>query len=109
VRNILDNSVYALQKLVVASDFEASLKVSLEACEEKFFTVKISDNAGGISKENLARIYKFQIESSKSKRLGEGTMIAGNFIRLLDGYITAQNIKTKDAAGLETAIIMPCY
>jgi hypothetical protein len=109
VRNILDNSVYALQKLVVASDFEASLKISLEDAEGKTFTLKISDNAGGISKENLARIYKFQIESSKGKRLGEGTMIAGNFIKLLDGYITAQNVKTKDAAGLETAIIMPCY
>jgi K+-sensing histidine kinase KdpD len=109
VRNILDNSVFALQKLVVALEFKATLKISLALCQEKTFTVKISDNAGGVSKENLARIYKFPIESSKGSRLGEGTMIAGNFIKLLDGYITAQNIKTKDGVGLETTITMPCF
>jgi sensor histidine kinase regulating citrate/malate metabolism len=109
VRNILDNSVYALQKLALTEGFEAEIKISLGLPDEKNFTVKISDNAGGLSKENLARIYNFQIESSKGARFGEGTVIAGNFIKLLDGYITAQNVKTKDGAGLETTIFMPYY
>jgi signal transduction histidine kinase len=109
VRNILDNSVYALQKLVLKPGFEANIKVSLDVQYEKTFTVKISDNAGGLPKENLSRIYKFQIESSKSKRLGEGAMIAGNFIKLFNGYISAQNVKIKNSLGLETTISMPCY
>jgi len=109
VQNILDNSVRALQKLALAPDLEARLNISLAVKDAKTFTVKISDNAGGLSKENLARIYKFQIESSKGARLGEGAMIAGNFIKLLDGYITVQNVKTQNSLGLETTISMPYY
>jgi signal transduction histidine kinase len=108
-RNVLDNSVYALQKLVLTPGFEAYIKISLGVYREKTFTVKISDNAGGLSKENLSKIYKFQIESSKGNRLGEGAMIAGNFVKLLNGYISVQNIKTKNGTGLETTIAMPCY
>ena len=55
---------------------------------------RIMDNAGGLPKEKLSKIYKESIESSKGERLGEGTMIAKNFIKLMDGYITAQNIRS---------------
>ncbi|MDR1942134.1 MAG: hypothetical protein LBQ47_07385 [Endomicrobium sp.] len=109
VNNIIDNSVYALQKLVLNGGFKACVKISLSVLGDKTFCVKISDNAGGLSKENIARIYKFQFESSKGQRLGEGTIIAGNFIKLLGGYITAQNVRQGGAVGLESAVYLPYY
>jgi sensor histidine kinase regulating citrate/malate metabolism len=109
VNNIIDNSVYALQRLVLNGDFKARLRASIALSDGKTFCIKISDNAGGLSKENIAKIYKFQIESSKGQRLGEGTIIAGNFIKLLGGYVTAQNIRRDGSSGLETSVYLPYY
>ncbi len=108
VNNILDNSVYALQKKVMDPEFKAVLNISIFAENGPKIAVKIVDNAGGLSKEGLARIYKFPIESSKGERLGEGTVIAKNFINLFGGYITAQN-RDYGGAGLETVIRLPAY
>lgn len=107
--NILDNSVYALQKRVLDKDFKALLGVSLSIENEKKIALKVYDNAGGLSKDKISRIYKFAIESSKGERFGEGTMIAKNFIKALNGYITAQNIRIQGEIGLETTIHLPFY
>lgn len=106
--NILDNSVYALQKKVMIPHFKAVLGVRLEIEEDQFLAV-IYDNAGGLSKDKLSRIYKTSIESSKGQRMGEGTMIAKNFIKILDGYITVKNIRLTGENGLETEIHIPVY
>ncbi len=107
--NILDNSVYALQKKVLRPDFKACLLISLKIEDEKSVMFRIMDNAGGLPKEKLSKIYKESIESSKGERLGEGTMIAKNFIKLMDGYITAQNIRSHGEYGLETVIRLPYF
>jgi nitrogen fixation/metabolism regulation signal transduction histidine kinase len=59
--NILDNSVYALQKHVLNNNFNAILNIEIKIKNNKFISVSILDNAGGISK-----IYKTPIESSKN-------------------------------------------
>ncbi|MDR2425766.1 MAG: hypothetical protein LBD46_01045 [Endomicrobium sp.] len=106
--NILDNSVYALQKKVLIPRFKAVLGIRLSIKDGKFI-LAVYDNAGGLSKDKLSNIYKISIESSKGKRMGEGTMIAKNFIKILDGYITVQNIRISGENGLETEIYMPLY
>lgn len=107
--NILDNSVYALQRKVLRADFKAYLLISLKEENEKEVMFRVMDNAGGLSKDKLSKIYKESVESSKGERLGEGTMIAKNFVKLLDGHITAQNIRSHGENGLETIIRLPYF
>lgn len=106
--NILDNSVYALQKKVLIPHFKAVLGVKI-ALKEDLLSVTVYDNAGGLSKDKITKIYKVSIESSKGNRMGEGTMIARNFVKVLDGYITVQNIRFAGENGLETQVHIPVY
>jgi len=108
LNNILDNSVYALQKKVLTPNFKAVLGVKLSIEEDKL-SVFVYDNAGGLTKDKITKIYKVSIESSKGNRMGEGTMIARNFIAVLDGYITVHNIRLAGENGLETGIHVPIY
>ncbi|MDR1695961.1 MAG: hypothetical protein LBR69_04970 [Endomicrobium sp.] len=107
--NIVDNSVYALQKKVLSPGFSAHLTISLSTEDDRKIAVKIADTAGGLSKDKISRIYKVPVDSSKGERLGEGTMITKNFIKLLDGYITAQNADSYGETGLETVIHLPYF
>ena len=106
--NIVDNSVYALQKKIFADGFKAVLGVRLSA-QDNMFLVVVYDNAGGLSKDKISKIYKSPIESSKGARMGEGTMIARNFIKIFDGCVSAQNISVSGYGGLETEIRIPFY
>ncbi|MDR1195106.1 MAG: hypothetical protein LBL00_01355 [Endomicrobium sp.] len=106
--NILDNSVYALQKKVLIPDFKAVLGIKFSVADGRL-CVAVYDNAGGLSKDKLSKIYKISIESSKGNRMGEGTMITKNFIKILDGYVTARNIRIAGENGLETEIHIPVY
>jgi hypothetical protein len=107
--NILDNSVYALQKRVLNTKFNARLNIDLKIETDKTISISISDNAGGLSKDKLSKIYKIPLESSKSERIGEGTVIAKNFIKILNGYISAQNAKFQNDNGLKTVIHIPYF
>lgn len=106
--NILDNSVYALQKKVFADGFKAVLGIRLSV-EDNMLSVVIYDNAGGLSKDKISKIYKSPVESSKGDRMGEGTIIARNFIKIFDGCISARNTNFSGDGGLETEIRIPLY
>lgn len=108
LNNILDNSVYALQKKAMMPNFKAVLGVKI-SIKDEYLSVIVYDNAGGLSKDKITKIYKVSIESSKGGRFGEGTMIAKNFIKILDGYITVQNIRFSGENGLETELHIPVY
>jgi len=108
--NIVDNSVYALQKLAPEPNFKAFLSVSLDTDTDQTAVISIADNAGGLSKDKINKIYGVSFESSKGGvRLGEGTMIAKNFIKLFGGYISARNVRTGGENGLESSIHVPYY
>ena len=66
-------------------------------------------NSVGLSEEKLELIYKEQIQSSKGKRLGEGTIHAAYFISMLNGKIIATNITTRTTKGLQTNILIPIH
>ena len=108
--NIIDNSVYALQKRSLEPHFKAALSVSMGIDTDQTAFVSIADNAGGLSKDKINKIYRVSFESSKGvSRLGEGTMIAKNFIKLFGGYISAHNVRTGGEMGLESSIHVPYY
>ncbi|MDR3124669.1 MAG: hypothetical protein LBU10_02155 [Endomicrobium sp.] len=107
--NILDNSVYALQKHMLHNNFNAIINIELKIKNDTFVSVSILDNGGGISKNKISKIYKFPIESSKGNRFGEGTIIANNFIKVLGGFIYAKNIQFRKMNGLETVINIPYF
>ena len=107
--NILNNSVYALQKYVLNNNFNAIISIEIKIKDDKFISISILDNAGGLSKNKISKIYKSSIESSKGNRLGEGTIIASNFIKVLGGFIYAKNIQFKKMNGLETVINIPYF
>lgn len=110
INNILDNSIFALQKLLLDDNFIAKLNVSLKISSDlKKLIISIKDNAGGLDEEKAERIYKEQIQSSKSKRLGEGTIHTAYFVSILNGKITATNITTKKDKGLQTNILIPIH
>jgi hypothetical protein len=108
--NVLNNSVFALQKKVFDKNFVAVLNVTVQISnDKKYVIVQVTDNAGGLAKDKLSQIYKAPVESSKGQRLGEGAITAGNFIKLLDGFITARNAQIGADTGLETSIYIPLY
>lgn len=110
IKNIIDNSVFALQKLLTNNTFSAKIKISVCLTENrKNLIISIVDNAGGLNDIVLSKIYKQQIESSKGKRLGEGTLHCAYFVGILNGTITAGNSNIDNIKGLETNIILPVY
>ena len=110
INNILDNSIFALQKLLLDDNFVAKLNVSLKISKDlKNLIISVTDNAGGIEETKLQKLYKEQIESSKGKRLGEGTIHTAYFISILNGKITAKNIIDENTKGLKTYILIHMY
>ena len=110
INNILDNSIFALQKLLLDDNFTAKLNISLKISQDsKKLIISIIDNAGGIEETKLQKLYKEQIESSKGKRLGEGTIHTAYFVSILNGKVTAANIINKNEKGLKTNISIPLY
>ena len=110
INNILDNSIFALQKLLLDDDFVAKLNISLQiSSDSKNLIISITDNAGGLEETKLQKLYKEQIESSKGKRLGEGTIHTAYFVSILNGKINAANITDKTGKGLKTNISIPLY
>ncbi len=111
INNVLDNSIFALQKLLLDDKFFAKLKVSLKITEDlKDLEISITDNAGGVSENKIQKLYKEQVESSKGQRLGEGTIHTAYFVNILNGKISAANIVNIDGnKGLQTKILMPIY
>lgn len=106
VNNIIDNSVFALQKLLMDDNFVPKLSVKTDIKDDNFY-IEITDNAGGIDDINLSKIYKEQIKSSKGNRFGEGTIHSAYFIKILNGKITAENVGADSLKGLQTDIILP--
>lgn len=111
VKNIIDNSIFALQKSLIDDNFKASLIIELAVNNsEKNFIITITDNAGGIEDSLLPKIYKQQIQSSKGQRLGEGTIHSAYFVGISNGFIKAKNtVSEKHGRGLQTSIILPLY
>jgi len=110
INNILNNSIFALQKLLLNDNFVAKLDISLKlSSDTKNLIISITDNAGGIEENKLQKLYKEQVESSKGKRLGEGTIHSAYFIAILNGKINALNIEDKNNKGLQTNIFLPVY
>ncbi len=110
INNILDNSIFALQKLLLDDNFVAKLNISLNCSPDlKNLIISVTDNAGGIEETKLQKLYKEQIESSKGKRLGEGTIHTAYFVSILNGKITAANVTDKNEKGLKTNISIPMY
>ncbi len=110
INNILDNSIFALQKLLLDDNFVAKLNISLKISQDsKKLIISIIDNAGGIEETKLQKLYKEQVESSKGKRLGEGTIHTAYFVSILNGKVTATNIINKNEKGLKTNITIPLY
>lgn len=110
INNIIDNSIFALQKLLINDNFIPNITVSLSVDKsKKFLNISISDNAGGLDDYLISKIYKQPLNSSKGKRLGEGTVHSAYFIGILNGSIKAQNILKSKEKGLKTTIILPVY
>lgn len=110
INNIIDNSIFALQKLLINDNFIPNITVSLSVDKsKKFLNISISDNAGGLDDYLISKIYKQPLNSSKGKRLGEGTVHSAYFIGILNGSIKAQNILKNKEKGLKTNIILPVY
>ena len=110
LNNIIDNSVFALQKLITGGSFTGKIKIWSEISDnKKNVIIKIADNAGGLDETVISKIYKQQIESSKGQRLGEGTIHTAYFVKILNGTITAANTYSCGSKGLETNIVLPIY
>ena len=110
INNIIDNSIFALQKLLINDNFIPNITVSLSVDKSKKFLILLfSDNAGGLDDYLISKIYKQPLNSSKGKRLGEGTVHSAYFIGILNGSIKAQNILKSKEKGLKTTIILPVY
>ncbi len=110
INNVLDNSIFALQKLLLDDKFVAKLNISLKLSQDsKNLIISITDNAGGADETKLQKLYKEQVESSKGKRLGEGTIHTAYFVSVLNGKITAANVTNNDEKGLKTNISIPVY
>ncbi len=110
INNILDNSIFALQKLLLDDKFIAKLNISLKLSQDsKNLIISIVDNAGGVDEIKLQKLYKEQVESSKGKRLGEGTIHTAYFVSVLNGKITATNVIDNNEKGLRTNISIPVY
>jgi len=110
VNNVIDNSIFALQKLLIDDNFIPKITITLSVDKsKKFLNISITDNAGGIDEHLISKIYKQPLNSSKGKRLGEGTVHSAYFIGILNGSIKAQNIFTNKEKGLKTTIILPVY
>ena len=110
INNILDNSIFALQKLLLDDNFIAKLNISLKISQDsKNLIISVTDNAGGIEETKLQKLYKEQIESSKGKRLGEGTIHTAYFVSILNGKVDAKNIMEENTKGLKTNILIPIY
>ena len=110
INNILDNSIFALQKLLLDDNFVAKLNIVLKISQDsKNLIISVIDNAGGVEEAKLQKLYKEQVESSKGKRLGEGTIHTAYFVSILNGKITATNVIDKKEKGLRTNISIPVY
>jgi len=110
INNILDNSIFALQKLLLDDNFVAKLNISLKTSQDlKSLIISVTDNAGGIEETKLQKLYKEQVESSKGKRLGEGTIHTAYFVSILGGKINAKNVADEKNKGLKTDILIPMY
>ena len=108
INNILDNSIFALQKLLIDDNFVAKLNVSLTISQDsRKLIISVIDNAGGVEETKLQKLYKD--ESSKGKRLGEGTIHTAYFVSVLNGKISALNVVNKNEKGLRTNISIPLY
>ena len=92
-------------------NFFAKLNISLKASKDlKNLIISVTDNAGGVDETKLQKLYKEQVESSKGKRLGEGTIHTAYFVSILNGKITAKNIIIdENTKGLKTDILIPMY
>ena len=110
INNILNNSIFALQKLLLDDKFVAKLNISLKLSHDlKNLVISVVDNAGGVDEIKLQKLYKEQVESSKGKRLGEGTIHTAYFVSVLNGKISAANINDNNEKGLKTNISIPLY
>ena len=110
INNILDNSIFALQKLLINDDFNPIININLSIDKsKKSLNISIVDNAGGLEEYLVQKIYKQPLNSSKGNRLGEGTVHSAYFIAILNGTIKAQNITINGNKGLKTDIILPLY
>lgn len=111
INNVLDNSIFALQKLLLDDKFSAKLNVYLKLTDDlKNLEISITDNAGGLNESKLQKLYKEQVESSKGNRLGEGTIHTAYFVNVLNGKISAANVSYSDGTkGLQTRILVPVY
>lgn len=84
---VLENSVKTFRNRNIKNP-----KINIEIIQiEKTFTIKISDNAGGIKEHNIESIFEKDLTNSNST--GLGLFLAKNILNMkLNGDISAENI-----------------
>ena len=99
---------FALEQLEIteADDYEWDEKLLKEYRNTTVQDYKLPHIKSAIREVEL---YKEQIESSKGKRLGEGTIHTAYFVSILNGKITATNVVNNNEKGLKTNISIPVY
>jgi hypothetical protein len=72
--------------------------------------VIVQDNGGGFPKEIINNVYSEPVvssDSSRGKRLGEGSVYVAFFVEYMEGTVRAENYETEDAKGAVTIIELP--
>ncbi|AXH12452.1 ATP-binding protein [Halarcobacter bivalviorum] len=90
ILNILNN---ALDQFLVNKEISENKEIIIEAIlEEKYILLEISDNAGGIEKEDLSKVFDDRFTTKKDKGTGIGLTISKRIIQeSFDGDITVKN------------------
>jgi hypothetical protein len=76
----------------------------------EFLKVIVKDNGGGFPKEIINNVYSEPVvssDSSRGKRLGEGSVYVAFFVEYMEGTVRAENYETEDAKGAVTIIELP--
>lgn len=90
ILNILNN---ALDQFLVNKEISENKEIIIEAIlEEKYILLEISDNAGGIEKNDLSKVFDDRFTTKKDKGTGIGLTISKRIIQdSFDGDITVKN------------------
>lgn len=90
ILNILNN---ALDQFLINKEISENKEIIIEAIlEEKYILLEISDNAGGIEKNDLSKVFDDRFTTKKDKGTGIGLTISKRIIQdSFDGDITVKN------------------
>ena len=121
VFNLLANSAKANQdffeKHCLDDDFDIKeyvgkiwLNISLkEKNNNSYLCVEVKDNGGGFPEDIIKDVYRKPVRTTKDNREhGEATVYIGFFVKLMNGFVEAENYRIKDdELGAVTRIYLP--